>query len=125
MRASLPLVAALLLMTLPGDGAQAKPQPRFCTKEYAPVCALAPVRCVRAPCPAGMRRTFGNACEAKAAGARILHKGVCRKPGAFPPVVIRPDWRRCRKWTVKTLCQRRRPGGRASCRTKRRCLNWF
>lgn len=47
----------------PDDG------PRFCTREYEPVCARA----------GGDRRTFGNACEARRAGYRILRDGECRR----------------------------------------------
>ncbi|PZO79706.1 MAG: peptidase [Mesorhizobium amorphae] len=42
-------------------------EPRFCTREYAPVC--------------GRRgsdiRTFGNACEARASDYRIIDRGPC------------------------------------------------
>ena len=123
---ALMLIVPALLAVAAGTPAQAKEQLRFCTKEYAPVCALAPVRCVRAPCPAGVRRTFGNACEARVAGATILHRGRCRKPGLVMPPVVRPGFGFCRRWEVKSVCKRRRPGGRAICRTvSRRCLRWF
>lgn len=42
-------------------------QPVMCTKEYDPVCAKRGSR----------RKTFGNACEARAAGYRIVHGGRC------------------------------------------------
>lgn len=42
-------------------------EPRFCTREYRPVCAR------RGP----DTRTFGNACEAEAADYRILYPGEC------------------------------------------------
>ena len=48
----------------------------YCTMQYAPVCALIQVKCVRAPCPS-VKRTFGNACLARLAGAQILHRGRC------------------------------------------------
>ena len=44
-----------------GDG------PRFCTREYRPVCARRD----------GRLRTFGNACEADAAGWRVVGNGEC------------------------------------------------
>ena len=47
-----------------GDAAAAK----ACTKEYAPVCALK---------RGGERVTYPNACQARAAGAKILHTGEC------------------------------------------------
>jgi hypothetical protein len=48
-------------------GSDRREQRRFCTREYDPVCAL------------GRRgeRTFGNACQANAAGYRIIHGGRC------------------------------------------------
>jgi hypothetical protein len=39
----------------------------FCTREYNPVCGIGRKG----------RKTFGNACEADAAGYRILHAGRC------------------------------------------------
>jgi hypothetical protein len=42
-------------------------EPRFCTKEYRPVCARRD----------GRLRTFGNACEADAAGWRVVSRGEC------------------------------------------------
>jgi hypothetical protein len=42
---------------------------RFCTREYRPVCARTPF---------GRLRTFPNRCEARAAGARVVHPGRCR-----------------------------------------------
>jgi len=41
--------------------------PRFCTREFAPVCGVR----------AGRMRTFGNSCEAEAANFRIIHRGQC------------------------------------------------
>lgn len=49
----------------PGSG---MPQPPMCTQEYAPVCA----RLGRED------KTFGNACEAKAAGYVVRYQGRCR-----------------------------------------------
>lgn len=47
----------------PGPG----PSDRFCTREYAPVCAVRGNR----------ERTFGNACEADNAGFRVIDRGPC------------------------------------------------
>lgn len=47
--------------------AEAPEEPRFCTREYRPVCAVR----------RGVERTYGNACEADNAGARILFAGEC------------------------------------------------
>jgi hypothetical protein len=48
-------------------GGQERDEQVFCTREYDPVCAV------------GRRgeKTFGNACEAQAAGYRIVHGGRC------------------------------------------------
>ena len=42
-------------------------RPQFCTREYAPVCAVQGNR----------QQTFGNACEAEAAGWRTRRGGEC------------------------------------------------
>ena len=42
-------------------------RPQFCTREYAPVCAR----------QGRQTRTFGNSCEAEAAGYRIVRRGEC------------------------------------------------
>ena len=55
------------LVTTPGWGGSRPDRPQFCTREYAPVCAS----------HRGSRRTFGNACEAEAAGFRIIRRGRC------------------------------------------------
>jgi len=47
-----------------GDG---NDRPRICTREYRPVCAQR----------RGDYRTFGNACEADAAGWRVVANGRC------------------------------------------------
>jgi hypothetical protein len=49
------------------DGDGGGDEPRFCTKEYRPVCARRD----------GRLRTFGNACEADAAGWRVVGNGEC------------------------------------------------
>lgn len=53
---------------IPDDG------PRFCTREYAPVCGR----------DGRDSRTFGNACEARAAGYRIVREGECRREQPEP-----------------------------------------
>jgi len=60
----------------PGPGFP-PPGERFCTREYAPVCAQR----------RGDRETFSNACEARRAGYRIIRDGECRGsawPGPGP-----------------------------------------
>ena len=49
------------------DGGGGGDEPRFCTREYRPVCARRD----------GRLRTFGNACEADAAGWRVVGNGEC------------------------------------------------
>lgn len=55
----------------PGPRPPFPDEPRMCTREYAPVCARR----------GDDRRTFGNSCEARAAGYRILRDGECRRGG--------------------------------------------
>lgn len=50
-----------------GGGGNGGDEPRFCTREYRPVCARRD----------GRLRTFGNACEADAAGWRVVGNGEC------------------------------------------------
>lgn len=56
------------------------PEPIACTKEYAPVCASVKtgIVCVTTPCPTTIEKTYGNACEARVAGAAVVYKGECR-----------------------------------------------
>nr|WP_240545204.1 Kazal-type serine protease inhibitor domain-containing protein [Sinorhizobium fredii] len=49
--------------------------PQMCTMEFAPVCGERGNRL----------RTFPNACNARADGFRVLHRGECR-PNVRPPV---------------------------------------
>lgn len=70
-----------------------RPEPRppqMCTMEYRPVCGER----------GGRLETFGNACQARERGYRIISSGECRRqPGPFPPPgrpdrPDRPDWGR-------------------------------
>ena len=63
----------------PGPGFP-PPGERFCTREYAPVCAER----------GRDRETFSNACEARRAGFRIVRDGECRRPGGPGPVFPPP-----------------------------------
>jgi hypothetical protein len=42
------------------------PRPEICTREYKPVCAVVDtkVRCVKAPCPSTIKKTYSNSCTA-------------------------------------------------------------
>jgi len=51
------------------------PQQEFCPRIHDPVCAR------RGP----DRQTFGNSCEANAAGYRVSYHGQCRRGGAPRP----------------------------------------
>lgn len=50
-----------------GGGGGGGEEPRFCTREYAPVCGRR----------GGDRRTFPNSCEADNAGYRVISDGGC------------------------------------------------
>jgi hypothetical protein len=50
------------------EGPGPLPEPQYCTKEYAPVCAVR----------GGDRQTFANGCRAELAGYRIVRRGQCR-----------------------------------------------
>ncbi len=50
-------------------------RPQMCTKQYDPVCAVR----------GGDRRTFGNACMARAEDFRIVHGGECGPVSGQPP----------------------------------------
>ena len=97
----------------------------LCTQQYAPVCALVRKDCVQAaPCPE-VRRTFPNACMARLAGGRILHKGRCRPIGPGTPEKkngcrnddLPPEKDpACKAWTDGcNICQREKPGAPATC----------
>lgn len=58
------LAACQNMEDMPGPG---KDQPKMCTKEYAPVCGGKGYK----------RKTFGNACEANAAGYSVIKEGKC------------------------------------------------
>ncbi|RVJ32809.1 Kazal-type serine protease inhibitor domain-containing protein, partial [Sinorhizobium medicae] len=58
----------------PGPGPIGPPGPQMCTMEFAPVCGERGNR----------TRTFPNACQARADGFRIVHRGECR-PASRPP----------------------------------------
>ena len=72
------LIAALLFNVAgPASTAQAAVK---CPRIFLPVCAVN---------KAGERQTFGNACMAKAAHARFLHKGECTA-GEFCSFIFLP-----------------------------------
>ena len=129
------LVGIALLLPVPfmihsAVAAPGKERPAFCTMQYDPVCAMVQVQCVRAPCPT-IKRTFGNACLARMAGAKILYRGECgkkmRRGGAGKVACSRnlPPEKDpgCKAWTDGcNICQRGRPGARPFC-TKMFCAN--
>lgn len=55
------------------------PGPIICTQQYDPVCAR----------DGSHVRTFGNACEARASGYRILYGGECRRADTPPQFCTR------------------------------------
>ena len=50
-------------------------RPQMCTMEYMPVCGVRN----------GNSRTFGNSCQARAEGYRIVNSGECRASQPRPP----------------------------------------
>lgn len=50
-------------------------RPQMCTMEYMPVCGVRN----------GTSRSFGNSCQARAAGYRIISDGECRSSRPRPP----------------------------------------
>lgn len=69
------ILSSCVVVEEPGPGPGPRPprpdEPRFCTANYDPVCARR----------GGDRRTFGNSCEARNAGYRIIRDGECRGGG--------------------------------------------
>lgn len=62
------LSACTVVVDEPGPRPRPDPFPQMCTMEYDPVCAARGDR----------RRTFANACQARADGYRITGRGECR-----------------------------------------------
>jgi hypothetical protein len=62
------LLAACTVVVDEGPRPGPIPQPQYCTREYAPVCAVR----------SGDRQTFANGCRAEQAGYRIVRQGECR-----------------------------------------------
>lgn len=56
-------------------------QPQMCTIEYAPVCGVRNNR----------QRSFGNSCQARAEGYRIVNNGQCRPSQSRPPHWQQPN----------------------------------
>lgn len=74
------ILAACVVVEEPGPGPIPGPGPRpeFCTREYAPVCAVR----------RGDRQTFPNECVARSEGYRVIADGECRRrPEPAPPPV--------------------------------------
>lgn len=68
----------------PGPRPVPPPGPQYCSREYAPVCA------VRGP----DRQTFANSCRARQAGYRIVRPGQCRlDPGPSRPMICTREYR--------------------------------
>jgi hypothetical protein len=65
-------VSALALSPAPVSAQLLFGKQPVCTLQYQPVCATR----------GGMTRTYGNACQARADGARIIAQGECRRRGA-------------------------------------------
>ncbi|MEZ0004526.1 Kazal-type serine protease inhibitor family protein [Sinorhizobium fredii] len=69
------LSACTVVVDEPRPGPAPIRPPQMCTMEFAPVCGERGNRL----------RTFPNACNARADGFRVLHRGECR-PDVRPPV---------------------------------------
>lgn len=74
------------------------PQQQFCPRVYDPVCGRS----------GPDRQTFGNSCEANAAGYRVLYPGQCRRggPGPRPEPGPPPGQSFCTR-QYKPVCARR------------------
>jgi hypothetical protein len=66
------VVSGLVLCATPASAQFLFGKQPICTQQYQPVCATR----------GGMTRTYGNACMARAEGARIIAQGECRRRGA-------------------------------------------
>ena len=75
---------------------------RVCPRIYRPVCAVLH----------GRRRTYGNSCVARNAGARIVAQGRCRTQTTYCPAIYRPvcGVKNGRRQTFSNLCVARRAG---------------
>jgi len=74
------MLAACTVAVDEGPGYRPPPRPehRYCTREYEPVCASR----------GRDRKTFSNGCEAERSGYRIVGRGECRRHddvGSRPP----------------------------------------
>ncbi|MDM9628820.1 Kazal-type serine protease inhibitor [Rhizobium sp. S152] len=88
----IPMLSACTVDADPGYSRPPPPrpspsQPQMCTMEYAPVCGER----------GGRTQTFGNACQARNSGFRIVGRGECRRqppitpPRPEPPRPPRPE----------------------------------
>lgn len=109
-------------------GGVVEPGPIACTREYRPVCGQ-PSGCEPCNAPAGgacpaickipQVQTYGNACEAKAAGASVVYEGQCKIDEPINPTTP-PD--SCRIWNDGcNTCSRNSPGSEFAC-TLRACI---
>lgn len=80
-----------------------EPDPQYCTREYAPVCARR----------GDDRRTFPNECEAERAGYYVIRDGECRRDRPEypdeprPPRPPRPDRPQACPMIYAPVCARR------------------
>ncbi len=59
-----------------------------CTREYAPVCGVVQVQCIKAPCNP-VRETFSNSCMANMVHATDVTVGACDGSTInTPPVTV-------------------------------------
>lgn len=91
----LAVLSACVVVEDPGPRPRPIPIPddgqRYCTREYDPVCGSS----------FGERRTFGNSCEARRAGYRIVSYGECRRSRPRPE----PEERFCTR-EYRPVCAR-------------------